>query len=144
MINFTKHKYGAKFVVIEGKRFPSKGEGDRYLYLRECEREGKISDLRLQVVFRLLPAIYEQKEITRGPRKGQTVNGRLLYHGVSYVADFFYKMPDGEYVVEDFKGMLTPVFKIKQRLAIENGISIRVVKSPCEPVGIPGVHFNTQ
>lgn len=139
MRNF--HKYGAKAVVICGIRFPSKGEGDRYLYLRECEREGLISDLRLQVVFHLLPPIYEPKVLTRGPRKGQTVNGRLLYHGVDYIADFVYRMPDGQDVTEDFKGVKTAVFKIKERMAVENGISIRVVKSPCEPVGIPGVHF---
>lgn len=140
MRNYS-HKYGAKAVVICGIRFPSKGEGDRYLYLRECEREGLISDLRLQYVIHLLPPIYEPKFITRGPRKGQTVNGRLLYHGVDYIADFVYKMPDGRHVIEDFKGVETVVFKIKARMAVESGISIRVVKSPCEPVGIPGLHF---
>ena len=132
MRNFQK--YGAKAVVIGGIRFASKGEADRYLFLRECERSGKIQGLRLQVPFTLLPAVYEKKEITRGPRKGQTVNGKLLYHAITYVADFVYTLPDGEHVVEDFKGVQTPVFKLKARLAVENGIYIRVVKRPCEPV----------
>lgn len=129
-------KYHAREVWIAGIRFPSKGEGDRYLYLRDCERRGEISGLRLQVPFEFLPSIYEQKTLKRGPRKGQTVNGRLLYPGVSYVADFVYTMPgSGETVVEDYKGVETPVFRIKRRMAIEAGFEIRVVKGPCEPVG---------
>lgn len=133
MRNYSK--YGAKAVVIAGIRFPSKGEGDRYLYLRECERVGIISDLRLQVPFELYPPVYEQKTLTRGPRAGQTVNGRLLMGGMSYVADFVYKLPDGRVVVEDYKGVQTPVFKIKYRLMIERfGIKIRIVKRPGEPV----------
>ena len=130
-----RNKYHAREVWHDGFRFPSTGEGDRYLYLKDCQRRGEISNLRLQVQFVFLPNIYERKTLKRGPRKGQTVDGKLLYYGVSYIADFVYQMPDGETVVEDFKGTLTPVFKIKQRMAVEAGFEIRVVKCPCEPVG---------
>lgn len=130
-----RNKYHACEVWHDGIRFPSTGEGDRYLYLKDCQRRGEISNLRLQVQFVFLPNIYERKTLKRGPRKGQTVDGKLLYYGVSYIADFVYQMPDGETVVEDFKGTLTPVFKIKQRMAVEAGFEIRVVKRPCEPVG---------
>ena len=131
MKNYSK--YHAKEVWIGGIRFQSQGEGDRYLYLRELQRLGRIQDLRLQVPFVIYPPVYEQKTLTRGPRKGQTVNGRLLLEGVSYIADFVYKLPDGKSVVEDYKGVETPVFKIKYRLMMEVcGIRIRIVKRPCE------------
>ena len=131
----TYSKYKAKEVWITGLRFPSQGEGDRYLYLRECLRTSKIKNLQIQVPFTLYPPVYEQKTLKRGPRAGQTVNGRLLLEGLTYVADFVYQLPDGSLVVEDFKGVETPVFKIKYRLMMELcGIRIRKVKRPAEPV----------
>ena len=131
MKNYSK--YHAKEVWIGGIRFQSQGEGDRYLYLRELQRLGKIRDLQLQVPFSLFPPVYEQKTLTRGPRKGQTVNGRLIWEGVSYIADFVYNLPDGTKVVEDYKGVETPVFKIKNRLMHELlGVDIKIVKRPCE------------
>jgi len=130
------HKYGAKEVWYDGIRFPSIGEGNRYLFLRDEARAGRISDLRLQVHYELYPAVFEQKTITRGPRKGETVNSRLLEEGITYVADFVYRLPDGREVVEDFKGMQTPVFKIKRRLMRERlGIRVHIVTRPC---AVPG------
>ncbi len=141
MRNYS-HKYGAKSVVIGGIRFPSTGEGNRYLYLKDCARRGIIRDLQLQVPFELYPPIYEPKLLKRGPRKGQTVNGRLLWEGITYISDFVYTLPDGTQVVEDFKGVQTPVFKIKRRLLKERcGIELRVVIRPSEPVGLEGVHY---
>lgn len=136
-LNYMKNysKYHAKEVWIGGIRFQSQGEGDRYLYLRDCARTGKIQDLRLQVPFQLYPPVYEQKTITRGPRKGQTVNGRLVWEGVTYIADFAYTTADGRQVVEDYKGVETPVFKLKKRLMWEIlGIRLRIVKRPGEAV----------
>lgn len=130
------HKYGAKAVYIAGQRFPSKGEGERYLYLKELERIGYVRGLRLQVPFELLPAIHEKKILKAGPRKGQAVDGRLLWPSVTYVADFVYGLPDGSAVVEDFKGVETPLFKLKRRLFYETrGITIKIVKRPTEPIG---------
>lgn len=120
---------------IGGLRFQSAGEGDRYLFLRDCQRTGKVRDLRLQVPFELYPPVYEQKTLVRGPRKGQTVNGRLIWEGVTYIADFVYSTADGECVVEDYKGVETPVFKLKRRLMHELlGIDVKIVKRPGEGV----------
>ena len=133
MKNF--HKFHAREVWHDGIRFPSTGEGDRYLFLKDCQRNGKISGLKLQVPFQLYPAVYEEKTLKRGPRKGQVVNGRLVWEGVSYICDFVYTLPDGRCVVEDFKGVQTPVFKLKRRLMHELlGIDIKIVKRPCEAV----------
>lgn len=132
MKNF--HKYHAREVWHDGIRFPSTGEGNRYLYLKECQREGRIGNLRLQVPFELYQPVYEKKTLKRGPRKGQTVDGRLLWEGITYVADFVYTTADGVEVVEDFKGVETPVFKLKRRIMHELGIDIKIVKRPCEAV----------
>lgn len=124
-------KYNAKPVCYDGHRFPSKGEGERYLYLREMAREGRISNLRLQVKYPFAEPIYE----TRIGARGKPVRGRLLLSGIAYVADFVYTLRNGREVVEDYKGMETPEFKIKERLLYDvYGIRLNKPKYPCEPV----------
>jgi hypothetical protein len=50
------------------------------------------------------------------------VNGVLV---CTYVGDFDY-WENGEYIVEDVKGFLTPVFKLKRKLVKAlHGITIR-------------------
>jgi hypothetical protein len=55
------------------------------------------------------------------------VNGILI---CTYIADFTYTR-DGKYIVEDFKGVLTDVFKLKRKLmkAIFN-IDILISRKP--------------
>lgn len=53
-MNFSK--YHAKPVTIDGIRFASKKEGNRYCELKALTRAGKISDLQLQVPFILSKA----------------------------------------------------------------------------------------
>lgn len=106
-------KYGAQPVVIDGRRFASKREAARYQELRLLERAGQIVGLRCQV------------------RYACEVNGQ---HVCDYVADFVYDEwqetrlrhePGGDYdgisrrrvtVVEDTKGVRTPVYRLKKRL----------------------------
>ena len=47
------NKYRNKKVIVDGKEFDSKKEGDRYKKLRLLERAGEISDLELQPRFLL-------------------------------------------------------------------------------------------
>lgn len=77
-----------------GDVFDSKGEYGRWLKLKVKWHEGEISDLRRQVELPL------------------KVNGLLI---ATYKADFAYS-EDDDRVVEDFKGMITPEFKLKQKL----------------------------
>lgn len=95
-------KYKSKSIVIDGHKFPSKMEGNRYIKLREMQREHKISDLELQPPFLL------QEGFTRDGKK---------YRPITYVADFKYKMGD-KTIVEDVKGYLTPEYKIKKKLLL--------------------------
>ena len=93
-------KYKSKAVVIDGHRFPSKLEANRYLELKLLQRAGKIQDLELQPTFELQP----------GFRK----NG-VTYRAITYKADFRYTM-NGKTVIEDTKGYKTEVYALKKKL----------------------------
>ena len=101
-----KNKYRAVPVTINGIWFPSKRQGERYKILSTWEKAGIITDLQTEVSYRL------------------EVNGVLI---CKYYADSVYVM-DGELVVEDVKGIKTPVYKLKKKLmkAI-HGIEIKEV-----------------
>jgi hypothetical protein len=89
--------------VVDGIKFDSGKESQRYLALKAEQQAGVISFLRLQ-----------KRYILR-------VNGIILCR---YVADFVY-IRNGQQVVEDCKGVLTPVYKLKKRLMkIIHGIEI--------------------
>lgn len=49
-------KFGNKKYSIDGIKFDSKKESQRYCELKMLERAGQISDLQLQVEFILIPA----------------------------------------------------------------------------------------
>ena len=101
------NKYGAKKVVMDGQVFDSKREFHRWCELRLLERAGKISDLKRQVKFELIP-----KQV--GER------------ACSYVADFVYYDADSKKVVEDCKGYRTEGYKIKRKLMLwVHGIKIK-------------------
>ena len=101
-------KYGNHRTVIDGIRFDSKREAERWCELRLLERAGEIKELQRQVSFELIPA---QK------------NGKVK--SVKYVADFTYETRYGKYVVEDAKGVKTEVYKIKKKLMLERyGIEV--------------------
>ena len=95
-----RSKYHAKKTVVDGITFDSKREAERYLVLKGMEEDGTIEDLRRQVRYELIPAF--------------DVDGRH-YRPVYYVADFVY-VEDGKEVVEDVKGMITDVYRLKSKL----------------------------
>jgi hypothetical protein len=90
-----RHKYGAQKTVVDGITFASKAEAARYGELRMLERGKAIRDLTLQ------------------PRFPLVVNGRKVG---TYVADFAYHGADDVRVVEDVKGVRTPVYLLKRKL----------------------------
>jgi hypothetical protein len=103
------NKYGAKKIKdpATGYVFDSKKEFIRWCELRILERAGKISELRRQVKFELIPKQDGERACT-------------------YVADFVYIGSDGNTVVEDTKGVRTDVYKIKRKLMLERyGIRIK-------------------
>lgn len=92
-----KNKYGARKITIpSGEKFDSLSEANRWLELKLLEKAGKISDLKRQVSFELIPKQDGERACT-------------------YVADFTY-YENGKYVVEDCKGFKTDVYRIKKKL----------------------------
>lgn len=99
-----KNKYKAKKAVIDGIVFDSRKEAKRYTELKKLEEMGSIRNLSLQVQFELVPSfeiIIDGKKRKRRP--------------ITYVADFVY-YKGNEKVIEDVKGLRTPVYKIKKKL----------------------------
>jgi len=88
--------------TLDGITFASKAEMKRYAELRMLERGRIISELVLQPRF-LLQAAYE--------------DGPVKVRALEYVADFSYREPKNpRRVVEDVKGHITDVYKIKRKL----------------------------
>ena len=100
-------KYNNSWVEVNGIKFQSKAESERYLYLLDKQERGEIKNLKLQPVYQF---------IIRGQLL-KTEKGRVL----KYVADFSYHEPVGnnvcKLVAEDVKGYATDVWKIKFSLA---------------------------
>ena len=94
----SQSKYNAVAIEIDGKRFDSKGEAKRYQELYHLQQARQISHLKRQPVFRI------------------EIYGSLI---CKYKADFAYYNSENELVIEDFKGMKTPVYNLKHRLMKE-------------------------
>lgn len=100
-------KYGnRKIKAPDGEVFDSVKEFHRWGVLKLLQRAGKISDLKRQVKYELIPK-----------QDGE----RACY----YVADFVYQ-EDGKLVVEDTKGFKTDAYKMKRKLMLwVHGIRIK-------------------
>ena len=122
MFRIPKNKYNAKKVTFDGITFDSKKEGLHYLLLKDMERKGEISNLRLQVPYELLPAIYRD-EIVHLKTKDK-IERRLVQRAVNYVADFVYEK-DGREVVVDTKGLRLADYILKKKMMLAlKGIEI--------------------
>lgn len=89
---------------IDGIKFASPGEAERYLELSIQFRKGEICGYCLQPKYQLQPKF----------RK----NG-ILFREISYIADFRIIREDGKTEIEDVKGWggyTTPEFKLKRKL----------------------------
>lgn len=118
-------KYGNAKAEIDGELFDSRKEARRYLFLKHELEIGKISDLKRQVRFELIPA--QREPDTVGPRGG-VKKGRTIELACDYVADFVYRNEDGATVVEDTKGMRTKDYVIKRKLMLYvHGIRIKEI-----------------
>lgn len=96
-------KYGAVKTEVDGITFASQLEAARYQELKLLERSGAIVNLELQPRFVLQEGFRDVKGRRHKP--------------IIYVADFGYDEPGNPArVIEDAKGALTDVFKIKQKL----------------------------
>lgn len=96
-------KYRNRKTVVDGLVFDSQAEARRWKQLERLQQAGEITDLRRQVAFELVRGVKLLGALRATP-------------ALRYVADFAYTDRDGNQVVEDTKGMITPVYRIKRHL----------------------------
>jgi len=89
-------KYNASPTHLDGHRFASKAEAQRYSELKNLESAGIVSHLELQPRFPLI------------------VGGKVV---CTYVGDFRY-LENGKPVTEDVKGFATAEYKLKRKLLL--------------------------
>lgn len=95
-------KYRNEKVYLDGIKFDSNRECQRYIELKTMLNAGLIKDLELQKTFVL--------------QEGYSINGHKV-RPITYKADFVYfDVKSHKIVVEDVKGMRTDVYKIKKKL----------------------------
>lgn len=87
-------KYKAIKTEVDGIMFASKKEAMRYKELKFLRSQYRISDLILQ------------------PKFPVEVCGKKI---CTYVADFLY-YENGQKIIEDVKGVKTPVYRLKKKL----------------------------
>lgn len=107
-----RSKFGAVRCEVDGLSFDSKMEARRWSQLVLMERAGQVSALARQVHFPLYVG-----DIRIG----------------DYVADFVYQRePDGERVIEDAKGVLTPLcaWKLKHMEAQGRTVTLWPPRKP--------------
>lgn len=97
-------KYNNIKCTYKGFKFDSIGERDWYKTLELLQLAGEISELKTQVKF---PIVINNLKIC------------------NYIADYTYKDKQGNYIVEDFKGVQTSIFKLKKKLMLAvHGIDV--------------------
>lgn len=109
-------KYRAIKETVDGITFHSRKEANRYRELKLLEKAGEITHLGVQPVFVLS---------VPGFRGGMTT----IDIG-KYIADFIYNARQGDGwvdVVEDVKGVRTPVYKLKKKM-VEAQYGIKVIE----------------
>ncbi len=131
------NKYFNKPVFVDGVRFDSKKEYQRYLYLTDQEKRGKIANLSRQIKYILIP---KQTELVEVQLKTKTkLVEKHLEYPITYTADFVYEV-DGKVVVEDVKASkklaaLDNVYPLKRKLLLwVHGIKLKEVYEATEKI----------
>ena len=98
-------KYNAKKTIVDGHPFDSKREAERYCELKLFLKAGLIRNLELQPRFLLQDEFFDKNEVK--------------HKKIEYVADFMYIDKNNKKIVEDVKGVLTGVYKIKKKMFLK-------------------------
>lgn len=107
-------KYHAQKTIVDGIKFDSKHEAERWCELKLMERGKVITGLNRQVKFELMPS--------------QKIDGKVVERPCTYIADFTYTDKDGRFVVEDAKGMrIEPYITKRKMMLFYKGIRVHEV-----------------
>jgi len=108
-------KFASVSTIVDGVKFDSKKEANRYRDLKMLQAGGKIKDLKWQIKFELIPT--------------QTYKGQTLRR-VSYYADFsYYDTEKNETIIEDVKGIKTTEYIIKKKMLIYKYPNINFIET---------------
>ena len=100
-----KAKYHSKKVTVDGIKFDSQKEANRYCELKLLKKAGKITNFELQPEFVLQEGFREK-------------NGQWI-RPIKYKADFRVIYADGSEVVIDTKGYKTKDYLIKRKMLLK-------------------------
>lgn len=120
-------KYLNRKTEVDGILFDSQKEANYYCYLKQREREGEISNLRLQVPFEIIPAVYGTR--TKHLKTKDKEEQYCIQRATHYVADFVYIVTaNGSQEVVDVKSFITkknPEYRLKKKLMLAvHGIQV--------------------
>ncbi len=105
-----KPKYGNFKTIVDGIKFDSQLEANRYKILKAAQNQGLIKNLELQPKFLLQSGFYNKHPLKsyKHWEKMQPIN---------YIADFRYtRREDATCIIEDTKGLATPEYKLKLKM----------------------------
>lgn len=109
-----RNKYRNNKAEVDGIKFDSRKEANRYSELKILEQAGEIKNLERQKKYLLIPSQKDENE-------------HCIERECSYMADFVYEK-DGKTIVEDTKGLRTTAYIIKRKLMLYvHGIRIQEI-----------------
>lgn len=114
----SNNKFGASKVVVKGITFDSRYEADRFLYLSDLEKCGRISGLRLQKGFRIIKKVVKLVPVQLKTKV--RYDERVVEKEARYTCDFLYE-EDGKIIVEEFKSQMTcmlPDYILRRKLMV--------------------------
>lgn len=107
-----RSKYGADPQMVDGVKFDSKREADRYQALKLEQLAGEIADLELQPQY---------------PLHAVTPSGTRIVIG-RYIADFRYTRKGGGVIVEDAKGFRGKELYLWKKRHVETEYAIHITE----------------
>jgi len=130
MFRNRTNKYKNIPAEADGYYFDSRKERDYYIYLREQQKQGKISDLKMQVSYEIIPAVWVE-EVKHLKTKDKVIR-RCDQRAAYYVADFVYMNNEtGKEEVVDVKSAITRMnseYRLKKKMMYAfNGIKIKEI-----------------
>ena len=120
-----RSKYGAIPTVVDGIRFHSRAESRRYAELKLLEKAGHIEDLVLQPKFPL----HARSSTGQVGEAIKALAGTRETKIGEYRGDFSYLDFKRGRVVEDVKGMDTPLSRWKRKhVALQYGVTVEIIR----------------
>lgn len=115
MFQKRKRKLNNTKIELDGIRFDSRKEANRYAELKILEKSGAISDLQMQKKFVLIP------------KQTDPDTKRVVERECSYLADFYYyDTQNKKWVCEDVKGYRDPASATYAKYIIKRKLMLSV------------------